>query len=250
MKLSVRRYVTGLLLLFALATSLILPAALQGDLSSSDWTGWIVVTTMLALLFSVVYWMAVARMYAVISILTLWAWYLFLLVILAPCEGSRNFDRFRQMIGFGVWEFTIAIALVAIASSVVLYLRFRTVNGSPAPDQRKCLRLCVAICTVVSAPLAAGAYWLVPLLRYAHFGFGADLPAPTLALVFSYQYLLALPLACVAALLFVNIRSEYSEARLRIALNGVVGLIVLLNLASGAFVYAVFAPLRTLGCAV
>jgi len=262
MKLSIRHFTAAPLLILALAFSYFLVASLQyGPVSpvQDSWTEAKLVTMAFALYFFAGYWMVVARKYVAMAIISLWAWHLFVLTpYLAPCEGYRNFERFRQTMGFGVREFAIAIALVAIASSVALYLRYRTLNGMPAPERRKRLRLCVAIAAVVSAPLAAAAYWIVPLLREAHFGLGADLPTPTLAAVFAVPYGLflplaywmALPLASVAGLLYVNIRSEYSEAQLRIALNGAVGLIILLNVVSSAFVVAALAPLRKLGCAV
>ena len=251
MKLSIRHFAAAPLLILALAISYFLVASLQVGPSipvQDAWTADKLIITAFALYFFAAYWMVVARKYVVMAILSLWAWHLFILTVsLAICEGNRNFERFRQTTGFGVPEFEIAITLVAIASSVALYLRYRTVNALPAPDRRASLQFCAAVSTVVSAALAAGAYWMVAQLREL---FPLDLPTPTLVLLYTYQYWIVLPLACAAGLFYVNIRREYSERQMQIALTGAVAVIILLNMASSAFVVAALAPFRTLGCVV
>ena len=185
------------------------------------------------------------------AILTLWAWHVYVFVpLLAPCEGSSAFDRFRRMMGFGAREFAIAVALVAIASSVTLYVRYRSEDGSQAPERRTRHRMCVALAAIVSAALVAGARWMVPLLIEAYSSLGADLPTLTLALFSTYEYWMVILLACLAGLIYAFVRSDYSERQLQIALNGVIGLVVALNLLSSALLFAAVGPLRTLGCVV
>jgi hypothetical protein len=69
------------------------------------------------------------------------------------------------------------------------------------------------------------------------------------SLVNGYQYWTALPIACLAGLVYVAIGERHSERQLQMALAGTAGLIVLLNLASGALVFSALAPVKTMcGC--
>jgi hypothetical protein len=53
----------------------------------------------------------------------------------------------------------------------------------------------------------------------------------------------------VAGLLCVALKDRYSERQLQFALTGAVALIVLLNVASSAFLFSALAPVKTMcGC--
>jgi len=254
MKLSIRHFAWAPLLIAAVAISYGLVESFQGEPCPEERSGWMagrLIAVAFALYFFAGYWFVVARRYVAMTILTLWAWHLLILspFLATKCSEQRSLDQLRQVAGFGFWDFVIATALVAIASSFALFLRYRMVNGSPLPDRRTFLRISVAGATVVSVVLAAGVYWIVPLLREAYSTFGAALPAPTLVLLDTYQYWTVLPLACVVGFLYVRMRDQYSEGQLQIALNGAVGLIILLNVASSTFLFSALAPVKTMcGC--
>jgi len=251
MKLSLRHLVGSALLIVAVVISYDLVESLQGGPCPGEGTGWIVgnlIASAFVLYFFAGFRLVVARKYLVMAISTLWAWHL---LVLSPflantCMGYRNLDTLRQVLGFGFREFVIASVLVATASSCALFLRYRTVDNSSMQDRRTFLRLAVAGAAVVSVVLVAGMYWIVPLLRDAYSTFGADLPVPTLVLIKTYQYWLILPCASVAGYLYVRWRDQYCERQLQIALNAAVGLIFLLNIASGTFIFSALAPLMTL----
>lgn len=254
LKLSIRHLACAPLLILAVAISCGLAESLQSEPCPEKHEAWIagrLIAVAFALYFFAGYWLAFARKYVPLAILTLWAWHL---LILSPffateCSEQRGLDQLREAAGFGFWEFAIVIGLVATASSFALFLRYRTVNGSSAPDQRTLLRLSFAGVTVIFVVLARGAYWIVPFLHETFARFGADLPAPTLLLLDTYQYWVILPIACVIGFLHVRRPDHPSEGNLQIALNVVVGLIILLNVASSAFVFSVLAPVKTsCGC--
>jgi hypothetical protein len=50
----------------------------------------------------------------------------------------------------------------------------------------------------------------------------------------------------VAGLLCVGLKDRYSERQLQFALTGAVALIVLLNVASSAFLFSALAPVKTM----
>ncbi len=250
LKPSIRHFAWAPLLMVAVAISYGLVESLQSEPCPEEHQAWIAIRLIAAafsLYFFAGYWLAVARNYVTLTILTLWAWHLLILspFMATECSEQRSLDQLRQAAGFGFWEFAIAIGLVATASSFALFLRYRTVNGSPAPNQRAFLRLSFVGATVVCVALAAGAYWMVPFLARL----GADLPAPTLLLLDTYQYWVILPLVCVIGLLYFRNPDYPSDGNLHIALNVAVGLIILLNIASSAFVFSALAPVKTsCGC--
>jgi hypothetical protein len=256
MKLSIRYFAWAPLLIVALVISYGLVESLQSEPCPEGYKAWIairLIAAAFALYFFAGYWLVVTRKYVTMTILTLWAWHLLILspFLATECSEQRSLDQLRQAAGFGFWEFAIAMGLVATASSFALVLRYRTVNGLPAPDRRTFLRLSFAGATVVSIALAAGAYWIVPFLHETFARFGADLPAPTLLLLDTYQYWVILPLACAIGFLYIRKPDHPSEDKLQIALNGAVGLIILLNVASSAFVFSALAPIKTsCGCVV
>lgn len=254
MMLSTRHFAWAPLLIVALGVSYGLVESLQGTPCPQEHKAWVAfnaIAAAFALYFFVSYWLIVTRKYLEMTIVTLWAWHLLILspFLTIKCSEQRSLDYLRQAVGFGFWEFVIAIALVATASSFALVLRYRAMNGSLAPARHTLLRLSFAGATVVSIALAAGAYWAGPRLREAYGRFGADLPAPSLVLLDTYQYLMVFPLVCVIGFFYVNTRVQYSERQLQIALNTAIGLVVLLNFASSIFVFSALAPVKTMcGC--
>ncbi len=251
MKISIRHVVWAPLLIVALALSYTVTESLQGEPCPEERTGWMVgnfIVATFALYFFVGYWIVVTRKYMVMAILTVWAWHLLVLspFLATTCSEHKSLDKLREVVGFGLREFVIAIALVVIASSFALFFRYRKLNGLPAQSQRTFLRLFVASATAVSIALGAGAYWMVPRLRDAFVSFGADLPVPTLVLLDTYQYWMVFPIACVVGLIWVTAKRQYTDSELRIALNGALGLIILLNVLLSSLLFSAFAPVKTM----
>jgi hypothetical protein len=249
MRLSIRHCAAVLLVAGGLAVSYGLAESLQGE-PCGERAGWMagnLIAAAFALYLFAGAWMVVARRYVAMAIATLPAWHL---LVLSPFLATRCAERARleqlgEAVGFGFRGFVVATALIALASALALVARDRV----PAPDRRAFLRLAIAGATAVSVALVAAAHWIVPRLREAYAAFGADLPAPTLVLVNGYQYWTALPIACLAGLVYVAIGERHSERQLQMALAGTAGLIVLLNLASGALVFSALAPVKTMcGC--
>ena len=249
-----RHLAAALLLIGVVAISYGLVESLRGEPCAGERTAW-VAGRLIAAAFAVYLfagaWMVAARRYVAMAILTLWAWHLLVLspFLATSCSEQRNLDRLREVAGFGLPEFVIAAVLVASASSFALASRYPRANGSAVSHRRTLLRLAVAGATAVAVALAAGAYWTVPHLSEAYAMLGPDLPSPTLVLLDAHEYWALLPLACVTALLYVGLKERYSERQLQLAMNGTVGLIVLLNVASSLFLFSAFAPIKTMcGC--
>jgi hypothetical protein len=250
-KILTRYLVWAPLLIVALAISYVLGESLQRGPCPGERTGWVagnLVAAAFALYFLVGYWVVVTRKYLVMAILTVWAWHLLAVspVLRSTCSEQKGLDRLHEALGFGFREFVIALALLATASSVALFLRYRKSTGSPARDPRTSLRLFVAGAAGASIALTVGVYWMVPLLRDAFANFGAELPQPTFLLVDTYQYWIVLLLACVAGVLYLAMKRQYTDGQLRIALNGALGLIILVNVLAGAVAFTTFLPVLQL----
>ena len=254
MKLSIRHFAWAPMLLVAAAISYGLVESIHSEPCGEERHAWmagrLIAATFVLYLF-VGYWLAVTRKYLVMAIVTLWAWHLLTIspFLATKCSEQRSLDHLLQVVGFGLWEFVIAIALVATASSIALFMRYRTVNSLPAADRTIFLRLSVAGATVVFVALAAGVYWIGPRLREAYVQFGADLPAPSLVLLDTHQYWMVFPIACAIGFLYVQRKNQFSESQLQFALNAAIGLIILLNVASSIFLFSALAPVKTMcGC--
>jgi hypothetical protein len=248
MKPSLRHFAAMPLLIGGLAVAYGLAESLQGEpCGGTGSNAGRLIPAAFALYLFAGSWLVASGRYVAMAVATLFAWHL---LVLSPfvgmgCAEHRRLDQLREATGFGLGEFAIATAAIVIASALVLDARYRV----PAPDRRTFLRLALAGATAASVALAAAAYWIVPRLRETYAALGGDLPAPTLALVNGYQYWAAVPLVCLAGLVYVAVGDRHSERQLHTALNGTVGLIVLLNLASGAFVFSALAPAKTMcGC--
>lgn len=247
----IRYILSAPLLLVALVIAYAVAVSLLREPCPTERSGWIaanLVGSAFALYFAALYFIVAGRQYMVAAMATLWAWHLLILwpFLATECNEAERLEALRLATGFGLFEFMAPIVLVALASSVALYFRYRRLDARNVVAARRFLQLLLAAVAAGSVVLSAAALLALPHLREGYSQLGADLPLATMALLGSYAYWIAFPVICIACLGLVLWRRAFVDRHIRIALAGGLLLLLTLNILLDAFAASALAPAKTL----
>ncbi len=201
-----------------------------------------------ALYFFAAYWLGVTRRYLVLTVASLFAWHLLVLTpfLTNTCSEGKRLAALRQVTGFGLPECAIALVIIAIASSIALFIRYRRVEENSSLAVRRFLMMLAAGATALSTALWLGALAVVPRLGPAYGSLAADLPMQTMLLLDYYHFLAAIPLVCLAGLLRIAMRQDSGGGRGGRSLKVAMVLLVFVNVYAAVLVLAVLSPVKTM----
>lgn len=254
MSLSKRHIAWAPLLIAGLALSYAIVERLEGEPCPGEHIERVVglvITGAFALYFLLGYWLAVTRAHLALAIATFWAWQLLVISpVLAPaCGGLTREGLWAKPVGLGFLGFVAGIVVLGIATSIAMYRRYRVMPGLGWEARRAFLLRLLAGTTLVAVLLTAGTYAVAPMFQEIYTSFGADLPAPTLALLAGYPFIALAALPFIAALLYAARRTRYSDSQLSAGLNGAIGLLIAVNVLMSTLMFTFFAPmLKMCGC--
>jgi len=180
----------------------------------------------------------VARAYLAMGIATLWAWQLYVLLPVA-----KFVERWTDPIGFGFLLVLTGVVALGIVTSIMMYLRYRVVDGLGQDAQQAVLRGFVAGTTVLVVLLVAGIYVVAPEMREFYLKHYGNLPGPAVALAHGYHYAGLIALPFVVAWVYAGSRSWHDAGQLRAGLDGALALLIIANLLLSALAFTTYTPL-------
>lgn len=248
MSLSKRHIAWAPLLIIGFALLYAIVEGLQAEPCQGEHIEWaisLVITGAFAIYFLIGYWLAVSRNYLALAIATLWAWQLLVITpVLAPaCGGLTRESLWFKPAGLAFLGIVASILVLGALTSIAMYRRYRIVPHLGLVARRAFFLRLLAGATLVAVLLTAGTYVGVPIIRDNFALFGADLPAPTLALFAGYSYAPLAALPFIAVLLYAANKTGYSDTQLNTFLNRAIGLLIAVNALTSALMFAFFAPM-------